>query len=212
MKQLLKMVFMIVAITLLCLGILGCKSWEYDVERNGIQFKKFHQDEDGFIIGNMSHNQNIHGFPCEKGWIHFKDDWSLQSFQLSEDFLFKGHLFPAHTWIHMPYHRNQDSFIVALPHDCKLQGHVCGGSGGFKGTQTSIYMSGRLRSFFPPEDIVIQGVSCKATLFENVCLYENGNLKSTKLAADYTVDGKTWKKGSFIEFDPFGNVAQEQPN
>lgn len=193
-------------IVLVCLSIVGCKNWEYDVERNGIYFKKISQSKAGTIIGYMTENRLIQGYPCEKGWIHFKPDWQLKSFQLSEGYSYKGTLLPAHTWIHLPHHEAQIGYVCSFPFDYMVQGYLCSGSGGYKGTHTGFYDDGKLRSFYPPEDVVVDGVPCKVSLFMNVKFFESGKIKSCKLADDYQADGRTFKKGKFIEFDSSGKI------
>lgn len=198
--------FLIFLSILAGLGLSGCKDWEHDVVKNGIPFEKIHQSKGGTYVGVMRENRVIRGFPCEKGWIHFKKNWELLSFQLSRAFDYQSVLLPAHTWIHFPYHENQSGFVCSFPFDYEVQGYTCGGSGGYKGTHTGFYESGRLRSFFPPEDVVVNGVSCKASLFESVKLYENGNLKRCKLSRDYKAFDETRKKGKLIELDMNGRV------
>jgi hypothetical protein len=183
----------------------GCKNWEYDVEKNGIHFERISQAESGTIIGFMRENHEIGGFPCEKGWIHFKEDFNLQSFQLSEEFTYKNTRLPAHTWIHMPY-KGETGYIISLPFDYKIERYLCSGNGGYKGTQTGFYDSGRLRSFYPPKDTAINGVQCKATIFDNINLHENGRLKSCILAQDYPANGVTIKKGTRIELGESGKI------
>ena len=191
------------------LCLYGCKNWEYGVVKNGIHFDKIHQSRGGTYVGYMTENRVVGGFPCEKGWIHFKKNWQLLSFQLSTNYKHNNNLFPAHTWIHLPYHDEQSGYVCAFPHNYEVQGYTCGGSGGFKGTQTGFYDSGRLRSFFPPDDIVINGVSCKASLFANINLHENGNLKRCTLAEDYHTAIKNYKKGKSIELDINGTVKED---
>ena len=183
-----------------------CKDWEYDVEKNGIHFKKIYQSKGGTNVGYMTENHNIQGFPCEKGWIHFKKNWKLLSFQLSKDFIFNNESLPAHTWIHFPYHGAKTGYVCSFPYNYKVQGYLCGGSGGFKGTHTGFYDSGKLRSFFPPEDLIVDDIPCKASLFVNVKLYENSRIKSCKLAEDYLLDGIVYKKGKMIQFDKSGKI------
>lgn len=191
-------------ILLLCVsivaGLFGCKNWEYNVVKNGVHFDKIHQSKSGTHVGYMTEDRNILGFPCAKGWIHFKKDWRLQSFQLSRDFSFRSTLLPAHTWIHFPYQENRSGYVCSFPHDYVVQGYRCGGSGGYKGTHTGFYENGRLRSFFPPDDVIVDGIPCEASLLANVNLYENGNIKSCKLSVDLHKDGKYYKRGQTIEF------------
>ena len=188
------------------LSFIGCKNWVYDVEENGIHFKKIYQSKGGTNTGFMTDIHTIQGFPCEKGWIHFKKDWRLLSCQLCEDFIYNGTLVPVHTWVHFPYDANRSGYVFSFPNDYEVQGYVCGGSGGYKGTHTGFYKSGKLRSFFPPEDVIVGGVPCEASLLTNVNLYENGNIKSCKLAEDYQIDGFLYKRGKTIAFDKDGKV------
>ena len=162
----------------------NCKHWEYNIQKNGIYFKKISQSGAGNYMGYMPDNLNIQEFPCEKGWIHFNKNWELLSFQLSQDFMYKGTLLPAHTWIHFPFQEGRTGYICSFPHDYQVQGYLCGGSGGYKGTHTGFYESGKLRSFFAPENVMVDGVYCDASLLVNVNLYENGKIKKCKLAGD----------------------------
>jgi hypothetical protein len=206
MKNKTSLFLSLIIFAMIIFGFCGCKDWEYDVSKGDIHFKKIHQSKNGTNTGFMMENHDINGFPCEKGWIHFRGDWELLSFQLSEDFMYKGTLLPAHTWFHFPYHANQTGYVLSFPGDYEVQGHLCGGSGGYKGTHTGFYESGKLRSFFPPEDIVIDGVPCEASLFANVNLYEDGRIKRCKLADDYEVSGESYRRGAMIEFDEEGHV------
>ncbi len=208
MKKGNKKILLLILFLMINLSFIGCKKWEYDVEENGIHFRKIYQSKGGTNTGFMTDNHTIQGFPCEKGWIHFKKNWQLLSFQLSDDFIYKKTLLPAQTWLHFPYHDSQSGYICSFPHDYEVQGYVCGGSGGYKGTHTGFYKSGKLRSFFPPEDVIVDGVPCEASLFVNVNLYENGNIKSCKLAEDYQIDGVLYKRGKTIVFDKDGKLKQ----
>lgn len=202
-KMNINILFLSVSIAVsLCLY--GCKNWEYDVVKNGVHFTKIHQSNNGTNTGYMSNSNTIQGYPCEKGWIHFKKDGLLQSCQLSINFFFKGTLIPAHTWLHFPYPDNQSGYICSFPNNYEVQGYTCGGSGGYKGTHTRFYENGKLRSFFPPEDITIDGIPCESSLFASVNLYKNGNIKNCKLAEDYQVNGKIYKNGTTIEFSETG--------
>jgi hypothetical protein len=206
MSKKIKLLLILAIPILACLCFYACKDWEYNVVKNGIHFKKIYQSKGGTNTGYMTDNHTIQGFPCEKGWIHFKKNWQLLSFQLSDDFIYKETLLPAQTWLHFPYHDRQSGYICSFPYDYEIQEYLCGGSGGYKGTHTGFYDSGKLRSFFPSEDVIIDGVPCEASLFANVNLYENGNIKSCKLAEDYQVNGKIYKKGKTIEFNKTGKV------
>ncbi len=135
-------IVLILAIPIIaCLHFYGCKDWEYNVVKNGIHFKKIYQSKGGTNTGYMTENHTIKGFPCKKGWIHFKKNWELLSFQLNEDFMYKSMPLPAHTWLHFPYHSDQTGYVCSFPYNYKVQGYPCGGSGGYKGTHTGFYDS-----------------------------------------------------------------------
>jgi hypothetical protein len=192
------------------LFLYGCKNWEYDVVKHGIHFKKISKSKSGNYIGYMTDDRIIHGLPCSKGWIHFRNTWKLLSFQLSTDYEYKTTFLPAHTWIHFANSEGRSGYICAFPYNYEVQGYLCGGSGGYKGTHTGFYANGKLRSFFPPEDTVINDILCKASSFTSVELYENGNLKSCKLSKDYQADGKKYKKGRVVEIDKSGKIIKTQ--
>lgn len=106
------------------LCFLGCKKWEYNVEKNGIHFKKIYQSKGGTNTGVMTEDHTIQGFPCKKGWIHFKKDWRLLSFQLSKDFMYNKTLVPAHTWFHFPYHADRSGYVFSFPHDYEPENRI----------------------------------------------------------------------------------------
>lgn len=207
MKNSGRMVMLLIMVVLISLWFLGCKDWDYDVEHNGIHFKKIYQSDGGTRVGYMSEDNVIQGFPCARGWIHFRRDWRVLSCQLSTDFDFNGCRLPAETWIHFSSNEDRTGYVCSFPNDFEVQGYLCGGSGGYKGTHTGFYESGRLRSFFAPEDVEVCGVPCEASLLQNVNLYEDGAIKSCKLAREFTQNGKTFRRGKTIEFAPDGTVV-----
>lgn len=188
----------------------ACKDWQKDITLNQIHFEKYRQSKNGTRLGFMSSDEIIDGFPCKKGWIHFRDNWELLSFQISEDFRYQGLDLPSGTWIHFPYHKNQTGFICSFPTDITVQDCFCAGSGGYKGTHTGFYDNGKLRSFFPAEDQKVNGFPCKKSIFTNVNLYENGRMKKCKLAEDYDYKGKNYKKNMVIHLDKSGNVISDK--
>ncbi|MBN2403044.1 MAG: hypothetical protein JXN64_11675 [Spirochaetes bacterium] len=206
MKSVLKISLNLSISIIICFCFNSCKDWEYNITKNGVHFKKIHQSGGSINIGYMSENHNIQGFPCEQGWIHFNKDWKLLSFQLSKDYIYKSIVLPAHTWIHFPNNKDQYGYICSFPYNYKIQGYLCKGDGGYKGTQTAFYESGKLRSFFAPEDVIVDGVPCKAGLLTIINLYENGGIKSCTLAQDYQADGKTFVKGKAVIFDKNGKI------
>jgi hypothetical protein len=75
MNKIKKKILFMAMIFLVIFGPYSCKDWEYNIEKNGIHFKKIYQSKGGTNVGYMTAKHSIQGFPCEKGWIHFKKDW-----------------------------------------------------------------------------------------------------------------------------------------
>ena len=75
MNKLTKKILFLILLLLISICFYSCKEWEYDIEKNGIHFKKMYQSKGGTNTGYMTENHNIQGFPCEKGWIHFRKNW-----------------------------------------------------------------------------------------------------------------------------------------
>jgi hypothetical protein len=186
--------------------LLGCKGWERDVVRNGIHFEKIHQSAAGTHVGLMSADQEIQDFPCAKGWIHFRGNGELLSFQLSREHEFMNLRLPAQTWIHFPQDPDQGGYACVFPHALQVQGYLCRGGGGFKGIQTGFHPGGMLRSFFPPEDVLVDGVPCAASLLHAVRLHENGRIQGCRLAADHVQGGESYPKGRVLAFDINGGI------
>ncbi len=205
MKKNLLLILLLLSLPLLT----NCKDWEKDVNRNGIYFKKIHQSKSGNYIGFIPKNQVIQGFPCQKGWVHFQENWKLLSFQLNQKYTFNKTVLPAHTWIHFPNQKDRTGYICVFPTNFKVQGFVCRGSGGYSGIHTGFYKNGRLRSFFAPENILIKGIPCKKSLFTNINLYKSGELKSCKLFQDIEIKNQKYEKGLVIHFDEKGNVISK---
>jgi hypothetical protein len=147
----------------------------------------------------------IDGFPCAAGWVHFAESGQLQAFYLGETITIGGNEIPKGTWMRL----NPDLTLrfCSFPDNTNIQGCLCrGGLGGSEGVTTSFYPSGRLQSFFPPKDIEIQGVPCRATPLGPVSLYENGNLKQLTLARDMVIEGRSLDEGQTVALGERGEV------
>ena len=181
--------------------------WEKDVEQNGIRFVKIrHIEPSGTIIGKTEQNFQTDSFVVEKGWVHFYPNWSLKTFLTAEPLLVGTMSLPAKSWIFL------DSIGIVshcvLPQDQEIQGILCRGGGGVSGITTSFYRSGRLKSCYPSEDIRIDGIPCSSNIFVPVGLYENGLLRSCRLADPITRSGKTFGKGTRIAISPDGTISE----
>jgi len=100
-----------------------------------------------------------------------------------------------------------------LGSDTEIQGYCCNGNFARKtsqGISTTLYLSGKLRSFFPCDDVEINGILCLSSPFAGVKLFENGKIKECKLAADQEVEGIQYKKKTVLFFDETGAVISSK--
>lgn len=193
----------ILAPAILVAGLLtvlsGCVTWQHDVEVNGIPFKKYSANSvRGDNIGYLAEDAIVQGYPCKAGFIALHDDLSLTLFTAASAIEFGDITVPPKTYVYI----NQGGHIerCAFPADVEIQGHLCrGGWGGPQGVTTSFYDSGKLRYFFSREDAEIDGVLCKGSLLHGIRLHEDGSLSECRSAAQQTVDGVTYGKGSEIK-------------
>lgn len=188
-------------ICILLSSCLGHGRWQRDVEIEGIRFKKIRSGESG-IIGRLSEDTTIQGYPCKKGWVHFYNNQDLKSFTLERPMKINNIEIPASTWVTL----NEKGALIlcAFPCDMEIQGHMCRGTGGPKGVQVSFYENGALKIFFSPETVVIQGVPCKGGVFNYIELHENGDLKACTLSGNTVINGVQYDKGERVRFDEKG--------
>lgn len=183
-------------------------SWEHNINVKNIQFEKLRygvENNDTLsIIGYLSEATQIQGYPCSADWVQFNKSWKLTLLKLSEEKQIGETIFPKDTWIKP----RKDRLIVVFPGNTVIQGYHCRGNGTSKGIQTSFYPSGKLYSFFPPEDVRIGQINCKASLLNNIVLFENGTLKSCTLAEDQLIQQENFKKGSRVSFHQDGRVME----
>ncbi|MBN1566919.1 MAG: hypothetical protein JXA73_03675 [Acidobacteria bacterium] len=147
----------------------------------------------------------IDGFPCSAGWVHFYESGRVKAFYLDETNTIQGNQIPKGTWIQL--NPDQTLRTCFFPEDTNIQGYLCdGGAGGSEGVTTGFFPSGRLASFYPPEDVEIQGIPCKASLISGIYLYENGNLKEFTLSRDAVIAGRSLSGGQTVVLDERGEV------
>ena len=143
----------------------------------------------------LSKDSIINGFPCQS-WVFYSKKGDLVQFELADSFTISGIRFPPSTVIFLD--SNGIMYQVYLAQDQIIQSYQC--TGGKLKTATGFYPSGKLRFFFPHQDVNIDGVLCKGGSMSGIWLYESGNLKSAYCAEDIEIEGKTFKKGALIEF------------
>jgi hypothetical protein len=159
----------------------------------------------------------INGFPCSAGIVEFTKSGQLSWCTLAEDTTIQENMIPKDTGI-----RLDEEFNLLTAHfseDAEIQGYVVNkttSSGWLRGEQTRynamFYPGGRLRSFFSPSNVIIQGIPCKKTVsgFRNgtpISLYENGNLNTCTLSRGVEIDGRSMSAGNMVALSEDGKVT-----
>ena len=183
--------------------------WEKNVKYHNIEFKKVRfiiKDTDTtYIEGYLSRKTIIDGYPCHK-YVVFTKGWRLSQFLLADDYFMLGAEFPKETEVRF----NKNGIHCFLGKDTKIQGYCCNGNYAkwySMGISTSFYLSGKLKSFYPCDNIEIDNIPCKSSPFAGVKLFETGNLKECKLSVDTKIKGKEYNKNTNLIFDEEGNVV-----
>jgi len=150
----------------------------------------------------------IDGWPVRKDFIVFYPDWRLDELQVSRDYARNGVFMPAGTWVFPDKKGNPG--VCIFPRDVEVQGHLCRGSGtGKEGFMTAFYASGKLHWFYSRDPVVVDGVTCKDSLFEAVYLHPDGRLQQCKLDKAVTIEGVEYRRGFIIHFDQAGKVRRK---
>lgn len=183
----------------------GCFNWRHDVTLKGVAFEKARTESDGLVIGWIRADTLVGNRWCKQGWMHLHANGVAAAFTAAREIALPRCTIPAGTWVA----QGPDGVIkmCAFPRDTLVQGHLCRGSGGPTGVQASFYPDGALKQFFSRAPVRIDGILCRANLFEaGIELHENGRLKSATLAEDFTRDGRTFRKGTRITLGPDGAI------
>jgi hypothetical protein len=183
----------------------GCFDWHHDVTVQGVAFSKVRMEDNGLVIGVLKEDTVIGGRPCKRGWVHLQPNGVPVGFTASREIDLGRFKIPADTWVF----QNQDGVVTvcAFPRDTEVQGHLCRGSGGPGGVEAAFYPDGALKEYFLCHDTRIQGIPCKAGVFnEAIWLHENGRLKFCVLSEELVRDGRTYQKGTRLQFDPQGRI------
>ncbi|MEN8125553.1 MAG: hypothetical protein ABFR32_10525 [Bacteroidota bacterium] len=186
--------------------------WETDVTYNDIEFKKIRfkiqETDTTYAEGILKQNTIVEGYPCHKK-IVFTRNWKLRQFLLAENHFMLGAEFPKESRIIF----GKDHISCFLGKDTQINGYLCNGNYAkwySTGISTSFYPSGKLKCFYPDDDVEINNILCKSSPFAGVCLHENGNLKQCKLTKDEIINGKEYKKNTELIFDETGLVISEK--
>ena len=148
----------------------------------------------------ITSSQNIQGHLCAVGPVWFYAGGQLRSCKIVDEATFGELRVPAGSWITLtPLGAPK---FVFLAHDARLGNYVCRG-GGPESYSTALYPSGKLKECWLAGDQAVQGAPCMgATFFTDVIgggvsatFYENGKLRSCKLARDFG----SLKKGDHLQ-------------
>lgn len=182
--------------------------WKKNTTIDGIAYDKVKVEADGKVIGYLAAATEIRERPCARDWVHLHPNGELALFRLQRDLALPVLKLPANTWVF----QNISGILTgcAFPNDTEVQGLLCRGTGGSKGSQVTFYESGRLKGFFAAKPTRIDGVLCDTGLIKgHIELHENGRLKSCLLAEDLKRDNQTFTKGNRVWFDETGKTQPE---
>jgi hypothetical protein len=187
----------------------GCSPWkvcvERDVVKNGISFETFREYSDGRKVGTLTEDTMIDGWPCKRDFVDFYPDWRLYGLLLFRDCERNGVFMPAGTWVFPDKKGNPGNCI--FPYDVEIQGHLC--RGGKIEVFTSFYASGKLKFFRTRDPEMIDGVTCKSSIFHGIYLHENGRLWKCKLNEPVRIGGEEYTKGTILVFDLTGDFMKQ---
>ena len=140
--------------------------------------------------------------------LFFNQDGTLGRCITSEPTTFGHLLLPAESNVF--FNRWGESINFWLPRPSIIQGYLISKS--TDGIGNSCYTSGKLKEFWLENDEVIQGIPCttsgnpfkvgwQASHFgsdRRIRLFEDGTLERAMLSADFTYQGKQYKKGELL--------------
>lgn len=195
----------ILGATCLLLSAGRCADWRHDETLRGVAFSKVRVTTHGLIIGRIPADTIVHGRPCRTGWLHLHPNGEPALFDAAADIRLPRLTIPAGTWVR----QNPEGVVTicAFPQDTVVQGHLCRGTGGSKGVQTSFHPNGALKRFFPPHRTIIDGIPCGTGLVRGwIELHENGRLKSCTLGESLVRAGRKLRKGTRITLTPEGEL------
>lgn len=199
----------IAAIILLASACSGSyTAWQKDVQKNQLHFEKLRysvtaEGDTNSVIGYLAEAGMYQGYPCAAHWIHFDGRWNVSMLLLSEDYEMGNRMLKKGTWL---FPREADWGCV-FPENLRIAGYPVKGGGGPNGTRTNFYTDGRLKYFFPYEDIEVDGFKLKSGILNPVSFYPDGSLKMGTLAEDYTLNGQTFPKGKKIHRSQTGEIT-----
>jgi len=136
---------------------------------------------------------DIRGLRCQN-WVWWHDNGRLDSVELARDERVQGHDLPACTRVFF----DAEGFLAHawLSRDAVIDGWPCRGRWKI---DTAFHPNGRVKAFFPPRAMRIDGLACAATVFHPVYLNPDGSLRECKLADDAVIDGRRLRRGDVVQ-------------
>ena len=136
---------------------------------------------------------SIRGIEC-RSWVWWYDDGGLDNVELAHAARVQDHDFPTGTRVF--FDRDGRLAHAWLSEDTVIDGRLCRGRWKI---DTAFHANGRIKAFFPPRAIEIDGVVCAASLFHPVYLHPDGSLRQCALAEEAVIAGRTFERGAVVE-------------
>jgi hypothetical protein len=181
-----------------------------------------------FINANLQEATRINGFPCNKGWVQFTKSGRLLTCLTAEDIVFQDNLIPKGTDVLLNEELEITHLIDYFSEDMEIQGFQVSAKskrlGGTVSTYTTFYPNGRLRQFFSPSNVTIDGIPCRRLnsgwmtmglpkvsnplrIDTSIALHEDGKVKYCTLSSDAEIGGRSLSAGSEIRVSEDGEVT-----
>ena len=74
---------------------------------------------------------------------------------------------------------------------------------------TAFYASGRLHWFYSRDPVMVNGITCKNSLFEAIYLHPDSRLRQCQLDQPVALEGKKHPRGAVIHLDQTGALISK---
>ena len=185
---------------------------------------------DDFIWADLQEATLVNGFPCGVGSIYFTRSGQLLGCSLTEDTVIQGNLITKGTEVELNEELEITRIIQYFYEDTEIQ--IQGFQvlvkakrlGGTVSMPVSFYPNGRLRQFYSPSNVTIDGIPCRRFnsgwmsaglpkvsnplhIETAISLYENGNVRRCTLSSDTEIGGRSISAGKEILIAGDGQVT-----
>jgi len=162
----------------------------------------------------LKSSEEFQGYSCAPGFAWFFNDGRLANCTVSRETAFGEITIPAGSEIFLaPDGRPRSVFLA---HDARVNGYLC--RGGKRAWSTALYPSGKLKTCWLAEDTVVDGVPCmRAGFVADVFgggaatdFQEDGRLRACKLARDFKLGDRVFRRGDHIRLDAAGKLISSK--